>query len=89
MFKVIRRKCIIDNGYVPAFRLLTTGIIVEELVRESLGRDGHKVFIEDEEVEGIDTQDADSRQQEIEPKERKRPHNVDSGEADTEAAIEL
>jgi hypothetical protein len=27
------------------------GIIIEELVRESLGGDGHKIFIEDSEIE--------------------------------------
>jgi hypothetical protein len=64
---------------------------VEELVRESLGRDGHKVFIEDEEDEGTNTQDADSHQQEDEPEAGKRPQNMNSEEEgdDTEAAIEL
>ena len=88
MFKVIGRKFITSYGYTPAFRPLTTGIIVEELVRESLGRDGHKVFIEDEEVEGSIPQHADSRRQGLEREEGTTSQNMDS-EGDTEAAIEL
>ena len=30
---------------------LTSGIIIEELIRESLGEDGHKAFIENDETE--------------------------------------
>jgi hypothetical protein len=73
MCKVIRRKFIISYGYAYAFCLLKTGIIVEELVRESLGRDGHKVFIEDEEEEGSNAQGTDSHQQGIEPEGGEMP----------------
>jgi hypothetical protein len=63
---------------------------VEELVRESLGRDGHKVFIEDDEVEQSSTRDTESCRRDVEPEEERgtTSQNTDSEEGDTEAAIE-
>jgi len=59
MYKTVRRNCIISNGYATSpLPLLffcfgvTSGIIIEELVRECLGKDGHKAFVEDGEIEG-------------------------------------
>jgi hypothetical protein len=88
MCKVIRRKFVISNGYVHVFRTLITGIIVEELVKDSLGREGHKIFLEDEEDEEPESQDADSPEKEVESEAGKTPQNMDS-EEDSEAVIEL
>lgn len=62
---------------------LIVGIVVEELVRECLGKEGHKVFMEEDETrvedEGVQ---ADNRSAASDSSDNEQPHVISSDEDD-------